>query len=211
MLKMPNYVIRDGDCVINLAEKNGLSLDTIWDHPQNAALRETRTDKNVLLPGDILFIPERQEKTEDGSTNQRHRFRKRGTPARLRLQLMNGEDPISNEDYILLVEGNFFEGTTDADGRIEQRIPPDSAQVKLRIGQNFDEYHINLGHIDPPDYVSGAQGRLKNLGFYRGQVDGELGAQTEAALRRFQSKYDLDVSGVLDDQTCRRLQEIYGS
>lgn len=208
---MSNYVIKDGDCVINLAEKNGLSPDTIWDHPQNTALRETRTDKNVLLPGDILFIPERQEKSEDGSTNQRHRFRKMGTPARLRLQLMNGEDPISNEDYILLVDGNFFEGTTDADGRIEQIIPPNSAQVKLRIGQNFDEYHINLGHIDPPDYVSGVQGRLKNLGFYRGPVDGELGAQTEAALRRFQHKYDLDVSGVLDDQTCRRLQEIYGS
>lgn len=43
--------------------------------------------------------------------------------------------------------------------------------------------------------VQDIQGRLRQLGFYRGPVDGRWGPETQAALERFQSVRGLDVTG----------------
>jgi peptidoglycan hydrolase-like protein with peptidoglycan-binding domain len=50
------------------------------------------------------------------------------------------------------------------------------------------------------------QERLKAEGVYAGPVDGELNAQTEAALRAYQQQQGLPVSGVADEATMRELQ-----
>jgi peptidoglycan hydrolase-like protein with peptidoglycan-binding domain len=50
------------------------------------------------------------------------------------------------------------------------------------------------------------QERLKAEGVYAGPVDGELNAQTEAALRDYQEKKGLPVSGTPDQATLRDLQ-----
>ena len=50
------------------------------------------------------------------------------------------------------------------------------------------------------------QERLKADGVYAGPVDGELKAQTEAALRQYQEKQGLPVSGAADEATLRELQ-----
>ena len=41
---------------------------------------------------------------------------------------------------------------------------------------------------------------------YAGPVDGELNAQTEAALRQYQEKQGLPVSGAADEATLKELQ-----
>jgi peptidoglycan hydrolase-like protein with peptidoglycan-binding domain len=43
--------------------------------------------------------------------------------------------------------------------------------------------------------VENVQGRLRQLGFYNGPVDGRWGPETQAALRHFQSVRGLDVTG----------------
>jgi peptidoglycan hydrolase-like protein with peptidoglycan-binding domain len=50
------------------------------------------------------------------------------------------------------------------------------------------------------------QERLKTEGVYAGPVDGELNAQTEAALRAYQAKQGLPVSGAADEATLKQLQ-----
>ena len=50
------------------------------------------------------------------------------------------------------------------------------------------------------------QERLKAEGVYAGPVDGELTAQTEAALRHYQEKQRLPVSGAADEATLKELQ-----
>ena len=50
------------------------------------------------------------------------------------------------------------------------------------------------------------QERLKAEGVYTGPVDGEMSAQTEAALRAYQQKQGLPVSGAADEATVRELQ-----
>lgn len=85
---MPEHTVGQDECIASIAKAHGLSPETIWNHPENAALRERRGDPNVLNPGDTVFVPERRERYEDRPTEQRHRFRRRGTPAKLRLQIM---------------------------------------------------------------------------------------------------------------------------
>jgi peptidoglycan hydrolase-like protein with peptidoglycan-binding domain len=50
------------------------------------------------------------------------------------------------------------------------------------------------------------QERLTAEGVYAGPVDGEVNAQTEAALRQYQQKHGLPVSGAADEATLRELQ-----
>ena len=38
------------------------SYKTIWDHDGNADLREQRQNPNILLPGDLVFIPDKETK-----------------------------------------------------------------------------------------------------------------------------------------------------
>jgi peptidoglycan hydrolase-like protein with peptidoglycan-binding domain len=50
------------------------------------------------------------------------------------------------------------------------------------------------------------QQRLTAEGVYTGPVDGEMNAQTEAALRAYQEKQGIPVSGAADEATLKQLQ-----
>jgi peptidoglycan hydrolase-like protein with peptidoglycan-binding domain len=50
------------------------------------------------------------------------------------------------------------------------------------------------------------QQRLTTEGVYAGPLDGEMNAQTEAALRAYQEKQGLPVSGAADEATLKQLQ-----
>jgi peptidoglycan hydrolase-like protein with peptidoglycan-binding domain len=56
------------------------------------------------------------------------------------------------------------------------------------------------------DNLKLVQERLKTEGVYAGPVDGELNAQTEAALRAYQQKQGIPVSGAADEETLKQLQ-----
>jgi peptidoglycan hydrolase-like protein with peptidoglycan-binding domain len=56
------------------------------------------------------------------------------------------------------------------------------------------------------DNVKLLQERLATEGVYAGPLDGELNAQTEAALRAYQQKHGLSVSGTADEETLKQLQ-----
>jgi peptidoglycan hydrolase-like protein with peptidoglycan-binding domain len=56
------------------------------------------------------------------------------------------------------------------------------------------------------DNLKLVQQRLQAEGVYAGPVDGELNAQTEAALRRYQQKQGIPPSGAPDEQTLKELQ-----
>jgi peptidoglycan hydrolase-like protein with peptidoglycan-binding domain len=51
-----------------------------------------------------------------------------------------------------------------------------------------------------------AEARLKDFGFDPGPVDGMYTAQTQVAVRAFQARYGLPVSGLLDRPTREELQ-----
>jgi hypothetical protein len=95
-----DYEVRGGDCLNSLAEERGLTWQKIWNHSKNARLKQLRKDPNILMPGDLLFIPDLERKDYSKVTERRHRFRKKGDPARLRLRILEEErsqDKINTE------------------------------------------------------------------------------------------------------------------
>jgi peptidoglycan hydrolase-like protein with peptidoglycan-binding domain len=55
------------------------------------------------------------------------------------------------------------------------------------------------------DLTRAVQQRLKDKGFYYGEVDGQGGDETSAAIRRYQIRYGLKVTGELNDETLHSL------
>jgi peptidoglycan hydrolase-like protein with peptidoglycan-binding domain len=56
------------------------------------------------------------------------------------------------------------------------------------------------------DQIQQVQERLMAKGVDPGPIDGVMNPRTEAALRQYQEKYGLPVSGAVDEATLRRLQ-----
>lgn len=206
------YTLKEGDCVSSIAHKNGLFWETVWNDPKNSEIKDLRKDPNVLKAGDKLFIPDLRNKEIDCSVGQKHRFRRKGVPAKARYQFKDEEgEPIANIDYVLDIDGNLTNGTTDGEGRIEIDIPPDAREglVTLKDGDFEETYELQLGNMDPVNEASGARKRLNNLGYEH--EDDETDEEALAnALRGFQADNDLEVTGKLDDATRKELLRQHG-
>ena len=64
---------------------------------------------------------------------------------------------------------------------------------------------LMAGSLWADDQTRAIQQRLKDQGFYYGEVDGQGGEETSAAIRRYQIRYGLRVTGQLNDETLRSL------
>jgi Putative peptidoglycan binding domain len=207
-----NHVVREGECMSSLAAQKGLFVDQIFEHPANAQLSTVRGDPNILLPGDRVTIPQFALKDVDRATEQRNRFVLQGEPVFLRIQVMDRDKPLGGEPFTLAVGGVTIQDTTQADGTIETRIPPDATTGILRVGTGADliQLTLKLGALSPVANAKGVQQRLQNLGFDCGPIDGIVGPRTRGAVRNFQAKFGLPPDGILGPQTRELLKEKHG-
>jgi hypothetical protein len=206
---MPKRKVRQGESIPSIAAQSGFFSDTIWNHPQNSSLKQLREDMNVLSPGDEVFIPEKELKDESGATEQKHSFKKKGEPHKLKLKLLAMGKPRANEDYVLEVGGQLFDGKTDAEGKIEKTIPGNARSGTLILRGGKEKHTVKIGNLDPLDETSGVQQRLNNLGFSCGSESGKMNEATGQALKKFQIKHNLEVTGQIDDATKAKLKEFY--
>jgi hypothetical protein len=207
-----DYLVRPGDCLSSIAYEHGFFWETLWNDPANAQLRQVRTDPYVLLPGDRVAILEKRRKDEDLAPEKRHTFKRKGAPETLVMTFRTGGEPRVNQPYELHIDGELAAtGVTDPNGRVEVSIPPDAMEGRIRFPESGDEYMLELGHLDPITEISGVQGRLLNLGFYQGPLDGRPSEDLTSAVRSFQRSMVLEMHGELDADTRTRLQEVHGS
>jgi hypothetical protein len=159
------YTVKPGDCVANIAASHGFFPDTLWDHADNSELKKLRGDPHVLSPGDVVVIPDKTEKEEDCGTESSHRFRRKSVPEKFQVQLMDWEDkPLSDLDYRFWLDGKTSEGTTDADGKVDEWIPPGAKMALVTFTESGDEYEFDLGGLQPIDTLYGVKQRLVNIG-----------------------------------------------
>lgn len=208
------YTIRPGDSLVNIAYENGLLVEALWIHADNAALRAKRPDRNILMPGDKVAIFDRQVMHVAAATGQRHRFRLKDVPHNFSIQLFDNTVARRHQAYKLMVRGDGFtasrDGVTDGQGVLTARIPPRSVTARLSIDNGEStplELDILFGSLDPVEELSGVQKRLANLG-YNCPVDGVMGAVTRQAIEAFQRRFSLPLTGKADSPTQERLRQM---
>jgi len=216
---MGYYEVAGGDCLSSIAKEFGFpDYKTIYQHPSNAEFRQKRPNPNIIFPGDVLFIPDVRLKVVTKATDQRHKFHVKRPHVLLRLCLQDDlRRPYKNVKYHLRVDFDFWDGTTDAGGMVEQEIPADAQGGEITIfpsGDNAPDqgytFSLQLGELDPPDETSGVDARLINLGF--GPPDAEDSLCDEdrrAALAAFQEEFGLEVTGEADAQTESKLRQLH--
>lgn len=205
------YIVKQGDCISSIAFKYGFFPETIWNDSKNSELKQERKDPNVLLPGDEVYIRDKEEKKESRPPEKRHRFKRKGVPEKLRLQFLDEEDkPRANLHYTLEIDGEFSEDKTDKDGKVEISIPPNAQAGSITLTESGEEYELQLGDLDPVTEITGVQARLRNLGFYEGEIDGKTSEELEQAIKDFQKEKGLDPTGKLDESFRQKLEKAYG-
>lgn len=201
-------MVREGECISSIAYEVGHHWETIWDDGGNSELRANRSSPYTLRQGDLVHVPPLRRKDESGATEMRHRFRRLGAPEKFRVRLCQFGKPRSNLSYTLMVDGTLFSGVTDAEGLVEQLIPPNAKRGKLIISQD-EQYDVQLGALDPVSEEAGVLARLVNLEYLAEEDRDEEEAVIEA-LKEFQRKQGLTVSGEADQETRQRLVTVHG-
>lgn len=202
------YVVRSGDCLSSIASHHGFAdWRVIYDAPENADFKAKRPNPNVIYPGDVLVIPEKQTKTVDIATGASHRIQLERPTTWLRLEV-RVEGP---HRYVLQVGPESFSGTTTGDSPLEHRIDAEARRGQIQLWPDAEGapdsppddalvWDLRIGALDPIEEVSGIQGRLSNLGYYHGPWSGEVDELTAAAIRWFQEDHDLDSTGEIDQR-----------
>lgn len=213
---MPTYhKVRPSDCIFSVAFEYGFFPDTIWNHPENAELKAKRQNPNILMPGDTVFIPDKETKEEERPTDALHQFKLKAVPAKIKFQVLHNEKPVANAKYTLNIDGKVTEGTTDGDGKVEIWIFPNAKKGELKVETEKKEelvYQLDLGGLDPYNIPSGFQARLENLGYsIAPDTLGEVGEGTKAALALFQRDHNLPPTGKPDAATIEKIKSVYGS
>jgi hypothetical protein len=214
---MTIHTVQQGECLSTIAKQYGFSnWQKIYHDPQNDGFRRLRPDPNVLYPGDQIAIPDKVPKKEQKNTEQKHRFILSTPQPCLRIVLKDENDEaFAKKKYCLKFRDAQLSGTTDDSGMLEQRIPIDVVEVELDLtiddqaGKTY-AWSIEVGFLDPIEQLTGVQGRLNNLGFDCGEVDGIMGPRTSAALSAFQAHYGLKVDGIVGPETRERLMTEHG-
>jgi N-acetylmuramoyl-L-alanine amidase len=210
------HIAQQGDCIHSLAAMHGHIWQTLWEHPENRHLREIGRTPSQLLPGDEVVIPEVRIKDMDAQTEQTHRYRKKGSLVELRVLVTEFGLPRKNEPCHLEIgsPANRIEsatGKTNADGLAVFQLSPNLTRATLVVGTEKDRYELLIGHMDPPDTLSGKHARLENLGYSCGDLDTWDG-DSDDAMNEFHREEQHSEPADRDSSTDhQRLKDAYGS
>ncbi len=216
---MAIYIIKQGDCLSSIAKAHGFDKwEALYNHPTNAEFRNAYPNPNLIYPGGKINIPDLEPRDEKAATDLKHTYELEGEPTNLRIVVQDMDDkPFAGKPYKLTLSGvpAPLEGSTGGDGLIETEIDPSIASGVLEVFIHGETeppaiWTLLIGSLDPIEKKSGQQGRLNNLGFESGAVDGIDGPITQGAVKRFQKQYSpLAVDGVVGSETRPKLEEIH--
>ena len=207
---MPTHTVQQGEWIGSIAKTYGFyDWHRIHDHPQNADLKQLRPDPHLLYPDDQVFVPDIEPDPFAGATDQTHNFVLKTLTTKLIVIAKDESDqPIASKPYKLTIDKKNYDGTTDADGKLQHDIPLDAQSGALDI-EGF-HYDVLVSHMDPLDTILGVQKRLTNLGYDCSPLDGTINDATIAAISRFQQEMKLPDTGELDNTTRDKLKEKHG-
>lgn len=185
-----------------------------------------------------LFLPDGNERSETFDENGKFRLED-APPGPLRAALEEDEDDSDDNDNneeeqkiklaLKDADNNSYSskkfeihygldtlsGNTTSDGLIEAEIPADVSEAKLLLWLRDDDEKASFSttilfeQLEPENDTKGIQKRLQHLGFYAGPIDGEAGPMTRDAIKNFQKKNNLAVTGVADPDLSEKVNKKY--
>lgn len=96
--------------------------------------------------------------------------------------------------YTLYTNGRFAQsGNLEADGSVELYIPGGATGELEVLGTKYELE--TLLSLEPHNFIEGIQRRLRFLGYFRSEIDGEWDAEFDRAVLNFQADHGLDADG----------------
>jgi len=88
-----DHSVSSGECISSIAYQYGFFWETLWNHADNAALKDKRSDPNVLMVGDVVHVPDLTQGDESCASDQEHKFELKGVPARVNILVQRPKPP----------------------------------------------------------------------------------------------------------------------
>ena len=180
--------VKAGDTLTAIAEEKGVPVQDVIDaNPQIKNPDLIRPGEKVTLPGMISDMGKLLKTATDPEA-----------PAPV------SEDP-DREFYQsgVPIEERVFEGEETGEGLM-------SDPRKLGGAEGYGKLTKNVIEGTDKEELKETQSRLKGLGFYESAVDGLTGPSTKSAIKTFQHKNGLEVTGIADKATRLKLAEPEG-
>ena len=215
------HVVERGEYLSLIALKHGFhDQRVIWDHPDNAALKQLRRNPNVLLAGDRIVIPDRTPGEAAAATGTVNQFQAVTDAAALNVDFENASrKAMSNRDGPLTLAGVDASGafvkarpiqtSTDGTGRLHQDFTGPFTERAAATEGDFQmlaqpteapaTFRLFIGGLDPVDEPSGQRARLDNLGYFAGYTENDRD-QLEWATEEFQADEKLKDRGLFADR-----------
>jgi hypothetical protein len=165
---MEPYVVRQGEYLLKIAYKFGFDADTIWNDPKNDDLRTLRPNPNILLAGDLLYIPDQVDKQPSsfglvtGSTNT---FSVDPPTVPVTVEFVDTEDTSYASRAYTIKELDRLTGLqTDGQGVVTFDAPVTLDEATVVFTDTGETWVLAIGCLDPVDTLSGMFQRLQSLG-----------------------------------------------
>lgn len=133
------HTASQGDSVESIAYAAGHTCETVWEAPENSELRELRSSPHVIRPGDEVYVPPLELRTESIATGQQHKIRRKTVPSKLTVRFLIDGEPRADAAYTFVCEGVERSGTTDGDGWLDESTHPLATSAEVRFSLEAPE------------------------------------------------------------------------
>jgi hypothetical protein len=160
---MEPYVIRQGDYLTKLAYEMGFDATTVWQDGSNDDLRKERPDPDMLLPGDILYVPTAAPAgtaLNIGTTND---FT--AAVPTVTVSVRFDDDRFASQPFTVPELPDLTGLQTGADGTATVTAPVTLESITVSFETPKAAYTCWIGYADPLNTLSGVFQRLQNLGY----------------------------------------------
>ncbi len=191
------------------AANNKFKIVTADGNEINGSLdTDGKFNADNLPPGPFILVLEDDEDADSDSNENSNEEKE------IKIVLKDHEEnKYSNKKFELRFGQKVLSGNTDGNGKIQVKIPSNVLQAKLMVwlrdGEEKASYTtlLQLQDFDEDDGISSVQARLQNLGFYAGSINSENIKLTKEAIKNFQRKNNLPVTGEIDSELTSKISD----